>query len=380
MTSSEIPAPTISLHEWIRSPAHQVPVSVVLIVCNTLLYLVMAWNGGSLWHIGAGIPLEWGANFGPATQSGQWWRLLSAAFVHFNLMHIVVNMWALWDVGRLMERVLGRWRYTLLYLGAGAAGNLVSLSMHGEVRVSGGASGAIFGLYGALMVFLWRERRSIDPGEFRWMFAGAILFSVLMLALGFFLPGIDNAAHAGGLLGGAVLSIFLRRPLGLPESASSGVSKHWVGALALAAVATVVAGISPPPYRYEEELYTRAAIQRFLREDQAISTRWQELVQDGKGLSFDQMANALHTEVAAPYANSFNELANVQVGPGVPSRPLLLKLQAYAATKHDAALQAAKDLRERKAGNKVGASAQARMPFNPSEPANDSPPNAGSRP
>jgi rhomboid protease GluP len=348
MTPRNPSAPaTLSLHEWMRSPVRQVPVMAMLIVCNVLLYLVMAWTGRALWHMTPGIPLQWGANFGPATQGGEWWRLLSAVFVHFSLIHIAVNMWALWDVGRMMERVLGRWRFVVLYLGAGVVGNLVSLAMHGQPRVSGGASGAIFGLYGALLAFLWRERRSIDPFDFRWLFVGALVFSALMLLLGFFLPGIDNAAHGGGLLAGALLGGLLRRPLDLPDSGYVGPSRRWTVALTLAMIVTLLAGISPPPYRYEEELETRAAIQRFMREDQAISARWGALLVDRRGMSFDQLADALHSEVAASYERSFNELAAVQASPAVPSRPTLLKLQAYAATRKEAALQAAQELRSR---------------------------------
>ena len=89
----------------------------------------------------------------------------------------------------------------LLYALSGLPGNLVSLALHGNQAVSGGASGAIFSLYGALLVFLWREQSNVEPGEFRWLFGGAVVFSSLMLGVGFVVQGIDNAAHGGSLVG-----------------------------------------------------------------------------------------------------------------------------------------------------------------------------------
>ena len=130
----------------------RVPVTMVLLASNILIFVAMLYYGASLWHTSTTVPLAWGANFGPATQDGQWWRLGTAMFLHFGVVHLALNMWALWDIGRLLEQVYGRWRYALLYLGAGVFGNLLSLVIQGNQAVSGGASGAIFGLYGALVL------------------------------------------------------------------------------------------------------------------------------------------------------------------------------------------------------------------------------------
>ncbi len=185
--------------------------TLTLLVANVLVFLAMLLNGAGLWHTETTVPLQWGANFGPATQDGQWWRLGSALFLHFGIVHLALNMWALWDVGRLIEQLFGRWRFATLYLGSGIVGNLLSLAWQGNQAVSGGASGAIFSLYGALLVFLWRERRQVDPGEFRWLFGAASAFIVLALVMGSLVPGIDNAAHLGGLLAGALFAMALAR-------------------------------------------------------------------------------------------------------------------------------------------------------------------------
>jgi rhomboid protease GluP len=206
-TPRESAAPD-NLTALMHAGSRRVPVTTTLLALNVAVFVLMLLAGAGWWHTPNGVQLAWGANFGPATQDGQWWRLFTALFIHFGVMHLALNMWALWDVGRLVEQVYGRWRFALLYCGSGVVGNLLSLVVHGNQAVSGGASGAIFSLYGALLVFLWRERRHVEPEEFRWLFGGATVFSLLMLGVGFVVPGIDNAAHGGGLLAG--------RPVWLP--------------------------------------------------------------------------------------------------------------------------------------------------------------------
>lgn len=124
-------------------------------------------------------------------------------FVHFGIVHLAINMWALWDSCRFVERLYGHGRFLVIYGAGGMAGNLFSLLAHGDSAVSGGASGAIFSAYGALLTWLWRERLQIDPVEFRWLFGGAAAFAAATIAMGLLIPGIDNAAHLGGLVCGA---------------------------------------------------------------------------------------------------------------------------------------------------------------------------------
>ena len=121
-------------------------------------------------------------------------------FLHFGAVHLTLNMWALWDGGQLVERMYGHARFAGIYFSSGLTGNLLSLVAHKGLAVSGGASGAIFGMYGALLVFLWRERRNLHPHEFRWFFWGAAGFAVSHPFLGLLITGIDNAAHIGGFL------------------------------------------------------------------------------------------------------------------------------------------------------------------------------------
>jgi rhomboid protease GluP len=340
--------PANSLATLMAAPPRRVPVTTSLLGLNVGVFLLMLLAGAGFWHTPNGVQLAWGANFGPATQDGQWWRLFTALFIHFGVVHLALNMWALWDVGRLVEQLYGRWRFVLLYVLSGLLGNLVSLVLHGNQAVSGGASGAIFSLYGALLVFLWRERRNVEPGEFRWLFGGALVFATLMLGVGFVVQGIDNAAHGGGLLAGALLGLVLARPWGPQGPMPSRLAAWGTVALMLAATAVLVWRLPEPSYRFSEEQKAREAIQQFLGEDQRTSRRWGSLLANSarNGLSFDELAGQIDTDIAAVYERSFEQLEAAQPGGAAPSAPKLEELQHYANERAEAARELSQGLRE----------------------------------
>jgi rhomboid protease GluP len=162
---------------------------------------------------------------------GQWWRLLTACFVHASILHIAVNLWCLWNLGVFGEPLLGRWGLLSVYTLTGIAGNLLSLSWSVFTRTDAlvvGASGAIFGIAGVLIVLLSNRKLPIPWPELKRLRGQVILFAVANLALGVApqlvpalsatelqrlhvnpnsLPHIDNTAHLGGLLSGLALGI-----------------------------------------------------------------------------------------------------------------------------------------------------------------------------
>lgn len=329
----------ISLVKLMHRRWREVPVTVALISINLAVFAIMALSSGDAIHLAPGAPLDWGANFGPATEGGEWWRLLTAVFVHLSFIHVAVNLWALWDIGRLVEGLLGRWRFAALFVGSGVIGNLMSLALQDQQRVSSGASGAIFGLYGALILFIWHESARIALDEYRWISTIAIVFSALMLVLGIFIPSIDNAAHGGGLLAGVVLGKLLgHSAVGLIESRAPTFFSP-AGLLAAVTALAIFLGLSGPPYRYSEELITRTAISRFVTEDRLITARWQALLESDNDQSFDYVARALNQEVAEPYQRSFEALAEVENYSNVPSRAVLLQMQSYATRRRAEAFQ-----------------------------------------
>jgi len=153
--------------------------------------------------------LPWGADFGELTLSGQWWRLFSSMFLHFGVMHLAFNMWCLWSLGVLAERLVGRGSFLLLYLLSGVGGGLLSLLWH-PMLVSAGASGAIFGVAGGLATLFYFQKLALPAMALRRTQTSILVFIVYNLGYGVMKAGIDNAAHLGGLLAGLVLGAALR--------------------------------------------------------------------------------------------------------------------------------------------------------------------------
>lgn len=337
-----------SLYDQLRLRMPQLRMTPLLIAVSVIVFLAMLFNGAGLWHSQNGVQLAWGANFGPATQDGQWWRLGSALFLHFGLLHISLNMFALWDAGQWVERMYGHIRFAVIYFAAGLVGNLLSLVIHAGHAVSGGASGAIFGLYGALLSYLWLERQRIHRGEFRWLFWAAIGFSVATIIFGFLVPGIDNAAHIGGLTTGLLMGVLLVKS----EEENRVIRRpgQWASAIALVILmGGMVARIPAPAYRWSDEKQVRQEIGEFLQQDAAISRAWESLLLQGrrKGVSFDELADVIESVVVERYEHSFEELSALPQDARLPSAQTAEHLRNYAEQQRDASRAMVEGLRAR---------------------------------
>jgi rhomboid protease GluP len=168
--------------------------------------------------------LHWGANFGVLVlQHGQWWRLLTAAFVHIGLLHLATNMWCLWNLGLLGEPLLGPAGVVAVYVLTGVAGNLLSTAVHPQI-VGAGASGAVFGIAGVLILLLKAKLLPVPPEEIRRLRRSVIYFALLNFVIGgstMFLRTsiqIDNMAHLGGFLCGLALGAPLVPRIGSARS------------------------------------------------------------------------------------------------------------------------------------------------------------------
>jgi len=176
-------------------------VTKVLVGINVAVYLLELAMGGQINGTGNEIYTN-GVLYGPAVAAGDWWRLISAAFLHYGPLHLGMNMLALWWFGAAVEQVLGRGRYLLLYLVSGLAGSAGALVLS-PTNLTVGASGAIFGILGAAFV-LERQRTYVLGG-------GAVSIIALNLAFTLFVPGISIGGHLGGLAGGALGILALSR-------------------------------------------------------------------------------------------------------------------------------------------------------------------------
>jgi membrane associated rhomboid family serine protease len=164
--------------------------------------------------------VKWGSNLPRKTLgAGEWWRLLTSSFLHGNLLHLAMNMFALWQAGQLVERIFGSARFAGLYLLAGIGGSLGSLlwgllTQHPVNSV--GASGAIFGIIGGLFAFIGREHSGVPPTVGQDLRSSLAPFLLFNIGAGFLYPHTDNAAHIGGLLGGWLAGHLLARSLHVP--------------------------------------------------------------------------------------------------------------------------------------------------------------------
>lgn len=170
----------------------------LLLAANGVVFLMMAAGGAGT---SPRTLVEFGALFGPLIGRGEVWRLLTAMFIHIGILHLGFNSYVLYVLGRDAEAIFGSVRFGLVYLMAGLAGGIASACMTHD-RISAGASGAIFGLGGALIAFAIVNRRFLPASAFaRWM-KNLGMFVIVNLAFGLSVPNIDNYAHLGGLVGG----------------------------------------------------------------------------------------------------------------------------------------------------------------------------------
>jgi membrane associated rhomboid family serine protease len=176
-------------------------VTKVLIGINVVVYLVTLAQGGTIGRVGGDLYARW-ALFGPLVAEGEWWRLITATFLHASLIHLAFNMLFLWWIGAPVEEAIGRARFLLLYLVSGLAGSAGAL-LFSPNAITVGASGCLFGILGAALVFE-RQRNYVLGG-------GALTIILLNLAITFVIPGISIGGHLGGLVGGALGALALSR-------------------------------------------------------------------------------------------------------------------------------------------------------------------------
>lgn len=162
-------------------------------------------GGGGRWL------LALGANQAPLVAAGQIWRPLTSIFLHLDLFHLLVNGWALYQLGLLFEVWLGPGRLALVFFVSGLAGSAASLvfTLAGTQGISAGASGAIFGILGALIAFLARRRGRLRPAA-RSLLVQLVVWAGINVFLGFTVAVIDNSAHLGGFTVGLVLGLVLQ--------------------------------------------------------------------------------------------------------------------------------------------------------------------------
>jgi len=199
---------------WIRRPFF----TYVFFGLNIIIFILMTLAGAS----DAQTLLAFGAKDNFLIANGQWWRFITPIFIHIGLLHLAFNSYALWMVGPQVEKLYGRAKFVILYVLTGIGGVVGSYLYHPEYK-SAGASGAIFGLFGVLLVFGIRYRHSIPPEFKRAVGTGVLPVILINLIIGFSITAIDNSAHIGGLLVGALLAAVV--PFEKPNEETSNAFK-----------------------------------------------------------------------------------------------------------------------------------------------------------
>ena len=172
----------------------------VLIALNVIAFLAMSASGGGLDGRG-GTLYENGALYGPLVADGEWWRIISAGFLHAGLLHLAFNMYFLWFLGTMLEPEIGKLRFAAIYFVSMLGGSLGALLVSPEA-VTVGASGAVFGAMGAAILAL--RARGIDPWQ-----SGLGITLLLNLGITFVIPNISIGGHIGGLVAGGIVGYFM---------------------------------------------------------------------------------------------------------------------------------------------------------------------------
>jgi len=283
-----------------------------LVTINVLIFLAMAASGAGS-HAPQGQTLiPWGSNFGPLTSDGQWWRLFTSMFLHFGIIHLAVNMYALYVGGLLVEQLYGGIHFLFLYLIAGLSGSIASLLWQPMVN-SAGASGAIFGIYGGLLAFLLNRGNLIPTGFRRRLCISTGTFVMYSLSNGFTHAGIDNAAHFGGLCSGLAIGFaFTARPLDATIRSKLGTRRLLLGLVAAALILPLLAlNIKNTGETFRNEQQFRADLAWASEQMTALDEQSKRLgrMLDSGVLTPEQVAQRIDQEMLPTWQTVYDRLA-----------------------------------------------------------------------
>jgi rhomboid protease GluP len=312
-------------------------VTPLLIAANVAVFAVMVALGIKVLGGRADEYLRFGANFAPLTTGGEWWRLFTCTFIHFGIVHLAFNMWALWDSGRLTERLFGNAWFAVLYVFAGLTGSSVSMLWNQNV-ISGGASGAVFGVFGALLAYMTAERGAIPPQTLNHLRVSTSTFVVYSLFYGFVQSGIDNAAHLGGLAGGFVMGLILARPLAGPQRTRGHIRRAILAALLAGVTLPTAALLTPDTSRvYREARALQKEVEAFSAEEKRLQTEFTGIVAQSSAKKINAAAALaqLQSDILPAWDAAVARLAAVELDAKAPARKDYDLLMRYATARRD---------------------------------------------
>ncbi|WP_126448007.1 rhomboid family protein [Sulfuricystis multivorans] len=312
--------------ESVRELAPMPWVTSFLVVANAIVWIAMVASGAKI--LGAPISMlyEWGANATSAVQSGQSWRLLTSMFLHGDVFHLVINMAALVSAGLIVERIYGHLLYTLIYFASGIVGSSLSLHFASQTTVAVGASGAIFGVTGALFVAIFQHRKRLPNYFSKQMITSLSFFITYSIIQSLTKTGIDTAAHVGGLLAGSALAHLLPERLNIVAFRQQRLQRGVIGlALAILTSVSLVHFAPEASVDIEKSIHGSATVAAGMKQ---FAELMESLVQEEKDVAAGKISIKESDErsrsVFAPrMAEVLKTLRNGYLPPTDPRLPLL---------------------------------------------------------
>lgn len=220
------------------------PVTLAIMAVNVVLWGFMILRGVD-WLEPSGADLKaWGANYGPLTTGGQGWRLSANVFVHVGILQLLFNQWALYQLGSLLERLLGHVGFLLLYVISGFGASLAGMIAQPHA-VLAGSTGAITGLIGALVAYHFRVKGTVPPGVLSRLRASTFVFLAFNIGIGLYRNRLDNGGFLAGAMTGFLCGLVLAQPLS-QSTIWNRVGRN-IALLVLAMVLAVLAADYTPP-------------------------------------------------------------------------------------------------------------------------------------
>jgi rhomboid protease GluP len=302
-----------------------------LMMVNAALWLLMLSQGTDILSPSAQWLLRWGGNAASEFQNGQWWRVLTALFVHGGLAHLTLTLLGLWSVGRIAERVYGLQTYLMIYMGSALIASALSLHFSAQkVVFVGGASSAVFGLAGALLIAVHQNREILPRLLGKPELTGVGVFSLYAVVQGFRATGLDNAAHLGALLAGAAMAAILPERYDLRHYEATVGKRRAAGWAAAVALCAVIAVLAPPahtdllrrstgPSAYDQAVKSYA-------DASALMRSLQEQVQSGQ-LSAIEMDVKSRSVLAPAFRQAQSLYAQAWLPPADPRGVLIAEFQ-----------------------------------------------------
>lgn len=318
-------------------PKHTPWVTIALAAANIVVWFVTVALGASVISPSSESLFEHGGNLGAITLDGEEWRLFTSMFLHIGVLHLAMNMAGLIIGGRVIERLFGHLGFAAIYLISGLAGSLATALRPGVV--SAGASGAIFGVLGALGAYYVIHRDRMDPRIAK-QSTGLLVVVAYNVINGFADTSVDVYAHLGGLGAGFLCGFAMelgRRERSLPRTL----------AVTVVGLAAVIAGALAAPAPFDENLVAaqqeRRAVQAALDAEKQVLERWAELLDQVRqdALTVVQFAEGLERDVVVPWRAA--TVAFEESGASCPMCPHLRTYMRARVTAFEVVLQGARD-------------------------------------